>query len=330
MKVYSSIFEPKSSGNFTKAELHKDYDDVDWAENGIKKQLAQKYSCGKKAKEIKAAIVLQLRDIRVTQKTFDKQDITDFYRLNWNERNLSEFLDKESIEFVQYFVEELKKRLPAIPRSIADKGNQRLYNKCLAWLTEALKTDEDKMNDKKQEDIMKLLIEKFNNLLSDFRKTYLDRVRKSANAKYTNLPDEIKDLKKQKKVLDKRYDELSKDRTRSYRDRASVYRSIEKLDGKINSFKYILKKYTLKQYEDACIEEANKQFDVNVRNLSDRVKDKGFDIEKIDVTHVDTDPKIFEIMITDGKKKLYCRSILAAEYSTKMIPHFRFIMTERK
>ena len=327
MKSDFSIFEANSNaGYFTKTELHKDYEEVDWAENNVKKQLAEKYSCGKKAKEIKDAIVLKLRDIRVTQKTFDKQDITDFYRFDWNERNLSEFLDKENIEFVQYFAEELKKRIPAIPRSVADKYKQRIYNKCLAWLTEAIKTDEDKMNDKKQEDIMNLLIEKFNNLLSDFRKTYLDRVRKSANNKYTNLPNEIKNLQKQKNILDKKYDEFSKDRTKSYIN----YRFIEKINRKINNFKYILKKYTLKQYEDACVEEANKQFDVNVRNLSDRVKDKGFDIEKITVTHVDTDPKIFEIMITDQKKKLYCRSVLAAEYSTKMIPHFRFIMTERK
>ena len=31
-----------------------------------------------------------------------------------------------------------------------------------------------------------------------------------------------------------------------------------------------------------------------------------------------------------GVKKVYCRSIWAAEFSDKMIPHFRFIITNRK
>lgn len=52
--------------------------------------------------------------------------------------------------------------------------------------------------------------------------------------------------------------------------------------------------------------------------------------EKITVSNVKNEPKFFEMTITDGEKKLYCRSVLAAQFSEKMIPHFRFIMTERK
>ena len=73
-----------------------------------------------------------------------------------------------------------------------------------------------------------------------------------------------------------------------------------------------------------------KQFEYNVRGLADRLLDKKFIIEKTVVSNVQNDPKFFEMTITDGEKKLYCRSVLAAEFSEKMIPHFRFIMTERK
>lgn len=34
--------------------------------------------------------------------------------------------------------------------------------------------------------------------------------------------------------------------------------------------------------------------------------------------------------VTDGTKNVYCRSVWAAEFSEKMIPHFRFIITNRK
>ena len=61
--------------------------------------------------------------------------------------------------------------------------------------------------------------------------------------------------------------------------------------------------------------------------LADRLLDKKFIIEKTVVSNVQNDPKFFEMTITDGEKKLYCRSVLAAEFSEKMIPHFRFIMT---
>ena len=57
---------------------------------------------------------------------------------------------------------------------------------------------------------------------------------------------------------------------------------------------------------------------------------KGLNIENVTCQDVFDDPKFIEMRITDGERSLWCRSILAAEYSDKMIPHFRFIITERK
>jgi hypothetical protein len=86
---------------------------------------------------------------------------------------------------------------------------------------------------------------------------------------------------------------------------------------------------TVEEFQKFTVEEATKQFEYNVRGLADRLLDKKFIIEKITVSNVKNDPKFFEMTITDGEKKLYCRSVLAAQFSEKMIPHFRFIMTER-
>ena len=41
-------------------------------------------------------------------------------------------------------------------------------------------------------------------------------------------------------------------------------------------------------------------------------------------------PKLFELEVTDGNITLYARSIWAAEWSDKMIPHFRFIITNKR
>lgn len=48
------------------------------------------------------------------------------------------------------------------------------------------------------------------------------------------------------------------------------------------------------------------------------------------ITRVASDPKFFDMMITDGEKNLHARSIFAAEFSVKMRPHFRFIITNAR
>ena len=53
-------------------------------------------------------------------------------------------------------------------------------------------------------------------------------------------------------------------------------------------------------------------------------------VANIAISNVKNDPKFFEMMLSDGENKLYLRSVFAAQFSEKMIPHFRFIITERK
>ena len=58
--------------------------------------------------------------------------------------------------------------------------------------------------------------------------------------------------------------------------------------------------------------------------------EKEFEFSKIKVNSISNDPKLFELEVTDGNITLYARSIWAAEWSDKMIPHFRFIITNKR
>ena len=62
-------------------------------------------------------------------------------------------------------------------------------------------------------------------------------------------------------------------------------------------------------------------------SIAARISKKEFDVNNIKISEVKNDPKFFEMVITDGKKTLYARSIIAASYSSYMKEHLRFILT---
>ena len=60
-----------------------------------------------------------------------------------------------------------------------------------------------------------------------------------------------------------------------------------------------------------------------------RLNQKGFTPE-CKFSSLSSDPKLFDVVITDGEKKVHARSVLAAEFSECMVAHFRFIITNAK
>ena len=64
--------------------------------------------------------------------------------------------------------------------------------------------------------------------------------------------------------------------------------------------------------------------------MAEKIVERDFDYANITFSNMKRDPKGIEMMISDGVKKVYARSIIAAEYSEKVICHFRFILTDRK
>ena len=166
--------------------------------------------------------------------------------------------------------------------------------------------------------------------LEDFKTEYLKRVEAHASIDYDELPSVIESLTKKLIVLRKEYEDKLKE-TRNYNITWSYHQRVEKQERKISRKKSILKMYPTKEsFIAACLKDAELTFRGNVNALAMRVYEKNFVVEKIKVSNIKDDPKIFKLFIEDGTKKLYCRSILAAQFSDKIVPHFRFIMTDHK
>jgi uncharacterized protein YukE len=175
--------------------------------------------------------------------------------------------------------------------------------------------------------IKKNLIEKISIELEGFKNKIIEMTKRFAKRKYDEAPKIIEKCTEEIKKLEqtfagKSFYEYSK---------TNEYKRIETLRKTKSKEKIILVKYpTYKEYEEACVNEAIRQFENNIAAIADRVKEKGLNIENVTCQDIFDDPKFIEMRITDGERSLWCRSILAAEYSDKMIPHFRFIITERK
>lgn len=301
------------TSKYTKQELRRDYEEVAYD----RKNLGVKYGVPAKSKDIQEKINSILKEIRSTQTEFDKDDMRDWFRLDHKVTKLSQYLDDEPIAFVKMLQADYESRAKRGGNSIAGKYARNMYEKITVWLNEATKTDDKKAAEAELENNIEKLVSKLSSELADFKVRYLEKVHEAAGKRYKRIPTDIKALKNQRLAIEVRYEAVRKEKN--------------KVDNKIGSLNGIIRMYpTVEEFQKFTVEEATKQFEYNVRGLANRLIDKKFIIEKIIVSNVKNDPKFFEMTITDGEKKLYCRSVLAAQFSEKMIPHFRFIMTERK
>ena len=310
---------------FTKEELRRDYQEAGYD----RKNLSIKYNTFAKGKDIQEKINSILKEIRSTQTEFDIEDIRDWFRSDPKVTKLSQYLDGEPIAFVKMLQADYESRAKRGGNSIAGKYACNMFDKITAWLNEATKTDDQKAAEAELENNIEELVSKLSSELADFKVRYLEKVHEAAGKRYARIPTDIEALKNQRLAIEARYDAARKEK-KGYNATWSIWSEKEKVDNKIGRLNGILRMYsTVEEFQKFTVEEATKQFEYNVRGLADRLLDKKFIIEKITVSNVKNDPKFFEMTITDGEKKLYCRSVLAAQFSEKMIPHFRFIMTER-
>ncbi|MBR2265639.1 MAG: hypothetical protein IJ882_03040 [Paludibacteraceae bacterium] len=326
---------------FTREELHGDYKKAEWADNAEKKQLAAKYGLSSLKKgDIQKEILVQLRNVRKTATSFDTDDIRDFFHQEPGVLKIKDYLKEEGIEFVKYLKEEeleyLKKHkldkwigFPISNNmygiSYADKDALKRYVKIVEYLDEAVprpRTFKDVEYD--------TLVRKFTELLADYKKEYIERVKDYARQRYNvtlldrlkDLREKYKDLYEESKGLDWRTDKEAYEENRKAR---------VKLSNKIDAIDKFFHKYTnLTFYIADCVKNAKEEFEDNIKTLSSRIMKEELDTTKLVVKSVHDDPKVFNMKITDGTKNLYCRSVLAAMFSTYMIPHYRFIITNRK
>lgn len=95
---------------------------------------------------------------------------------------------------------------------------------------------------------------------------------------------------------------------------------------RVNELKAIYK-WNRKEYVDKNVEEAEKRYKYDIEAIAEKVRRMNMDEEFIEVLSIDSDPKHYDIVLSDGKKKVHARSIFAAEFSYLVAPHYRFIIT---
>lgn len=330
------------SGVITKEEARKDYDSVEYCDTKKEKQeYASKYgvSSVKKA-DIQHGILLKLRELRKSSFSFNEDDWHDFYHLIPDSlARLPEFLAEENPNFVswiqQYYKEKyitgkLKHWIGINPGrdtnyslSYANIHTIKFYNKILEYIassTPKTRTSKDEIFDS--------LVNKFTDLLKDYKEEYLKKVEDFAKNRFSKIfPEDLENYKKKRTESSERLSKLNwRTEREAYNKESKIYDS---LNSKINKISTILKKYTLKTYSEECVTKASEEFEASIKELSSRIMKDELEVDKLEVKSIHDDPKIFKMKITDGTKNLYCRSIIAALGSSYMIPHYRFIITNR-
>ena len=313
----------------TKQQLYDDYKVVDdFPSTAEKKALAAKYGCAPKNKDIQHAILVELQKIRAKQTTFNDQDITDFQRLiDWKERYniFGEALKNESIEFVKYFMEvQLQyiktKKLECYMYGGGSASQNRqitIYKNLLRFLNE--QSDDYKTQQLSIESIYNIIKPQ----MDEFKKIFLEKVKISSEELYNKIPENVNN------IYDKirQFTNKLKNNEISYKEYNDSIKPLE------NNWFYkygrsIVHRFkTVKEYISYRLDEAEKEFDESLMGIANRVSKKEFDINNIKISEVKNDPKFFEMVITDGKKTLHARSIIAASYSSYMKEHLRFILT---
>ena len=333
--------EPKQKARFTRQELRDDYSKVEWVDNADKKAIAAKYGVNSlKKADIQKAILVQLREVRKTATSFDLEDVRDFLHQEPGILKIKDWLKEEGLAFVKYLkeheLEYLKKHkldkwigYPISNNmwglSYSDKDALKRYAKITEYLEEATPRPRTA-----KDDIFDGLVRKFTDLLANYKDEYLGRVKDYARQRYNvTLPgrlqqyrEKYKELQEESKRLDWRVDKEEYEENRKAR---------VKLSNQIDAIEKFFNKYKkLTDYVADCEKIAKEEFEDNIKTLSARIMKEELDADKLVVKSVHDDPKVFNMKITDGTKNLYCRSILAAMYSAYMIPHYRFIITNRK
>jgi len=343
-----------TEGKLTFAQMTADYDAVEYADTKAeKKAIADKYGCTSVKKvDIQEAILQAIRDERNSRKKFTDEDVRWYHRLGMYDlyKKAEEQMSKESKEFLLFLKDHYWKYLKthgivdtndtptwrAFSGSYADKSAYKRYENVVQYLKE---TDPKEMDKRKETELIKSgLIEKFKVELTEFKKEFLARVKEAAGEYYDSCPSKAADAEKNEQKYHKEMKDLEKENGGYISFRSPLYSKYRQLDENCSfwrkrkyEYQGILKEYkTKKSFVDANLKAAEEKFERNIDTLADRIMDRELSIPDIKVSSVREDPKVFQMMITDGKKKLFARSIIAAEWSEKVSTHFRFIITNRK
>lgn len=329
-------------------EMIEDYNIISNSPDiNTKKIIASKYRvASKKSADIQKAILIAMRNERNDRRKYSYDDITWFKRLSdmpSRYKTLCAWLDDESLEFVNfmraYYEEKLKSKKSKFGSlfDLKDSAKGRDWNYVMTHTDKYLidtysnlvqyieEHDPTKISSEQEQQLI-IIKQKLIETTKEFHDEYINKVENFANKYWDNLPSKIESSKKsyeEAKNLYKNEQDYSKSKI--------LKEKMEEASRIYNSYLIISRKYSSKKkYVDKCKEDAEAKFDANITSIAERLKKQNFIITGIKVTDIHNDPKFYTMCITDGVKKVYCRSIWVAEFSDKIIPHFRFIITNRK
>ena len=167
---------------------------------------------------------------------------------------------------------------------------------------------------------------------SEFKKHFLSLMKLRATSQFIGFSDSIETLKKKKDVLRDQINENWSKFENTW-DRICVNAPLRKDVDKLEKEIRLCEKWMeLGQdaYVDKAMQDAENMFDGKVVGLASKLDKKGFVSEGLGFSSLHHDPKLFDVIISSGNKKVHARSILAAEESENMKAHFRFIITNAK
>ena len=107
----------------------------------------------------------------------------------------------------------------------------------------------------------------------------------------------------------------------------------EKLDKKwmqcFNTIKVLSKNFNKEFFINRILENAEQMYNENIKTISEKLLKHRINAKTLIVKYITNDPKLFEMILTDGIESFHCRSIFCAEYSHLVQSHWRFIITKK-
>ena len=282
----------------------------------MKKELSKKYNIeSNKAAEIGSEILRGIQEKRKAKDTFTKEDLRWFRRLypsTGTFATLKKALDAESEAFVKFVADEYKKVYDKVMgqrlHSLADKARITDYNNIVRYLNEK-KNSEDKG--------LQNLIKNLTVQTDAFKTKYINDTEQYATAVWERARDKYS---------------AAEDEAIQLRNNHGIPYSDKK--DRLKELSDVMKKYSIAHQEKSffvghVVTDAKKTFEADIRNIADRIRQKGIDESKIRVKPLKVGGVGIDMMIGDEKRALYARAIIAAMNSMYMRPHYRFIITEK-
>lgn len=313
-----SSAESKSGGeDFTEEEMISDYNKLNgYVDNALKKELSQKYGIeSKKTSEISEKILRGIQDKRKLKNVFTKDDLRWWRRLYPNTgtfANMKRALEAESQVFVNFVASEYKKDYDRVignrMQSMADKSQITDYKNVVRYLNEKKNSEDEGLQ---------ALIKNLSVQTSVFKTKYINDTEKYANSVWEKACDNYA-------VAKDKYIQLRKNNTMPHSEK----------EARISGLKNAMKKNAIalqpkEQFVSRVVDDARKTFENDIRNIADRIRQKGIDESKIKVKPLQVGSVGIDMMIGDENRALYARAIVAALNSVYMRPHYRFIITEK-